>query len=213
MFELHDFARSSSAYRVRIALALKGLGHTRLAVDLLAGEQHEAEFRALNPQGLVPVYSDGEIHLSQSLAIIEYLEECHPEPTLLPDTATQRARARQIAQLICCDMQPLNGFRVLLYLRDTLGIDVQRRRQWFQHWLLEGLDALELWLIADAPRKNFCVGDRPGIADICLVPQLDLARRNHIDIEDFPRLAAIEAACMRLPEFRDTHPDAVQAAS
>lgn len=211
MFELHDFARSSSAYRVRIALALKGLTHNRLAVDLLRGEQHEAEFRALNPQGLVPVYSDGSIHLSQSLAIIEYLEECHPEPSLLPETPRQRARARQIANLIASDIQPLNGFRVLLYLRDTLGVDVQRRRQWFQHWLLEGLDALELWLVADNRRQSFCVGDRPSIADICVVPQIDLARRNNIDIDDFPRLAAIEAACMARPEFRDTHPDAVAA--
>ena len=210
MFELHDFARSSAAYRVRIALALKGLDYTPVAIDLLKGEQHEADFRALNPQGLVPVYSDGEVHLSQSLAIMEYLDERHPDPPLLPASPAPRAQARQIANLICCDIHPLDGFRVLIYLRDTLGIDVQRRRLWFQHWLLEGLDALELWLTADNARRRFCVGDQISIADICLVPQLDVARRNNIDIDDFPRLAAVESACMTLPAFRDTHPDVLE---
>jgi maleylacetoacetate isomerase len=211
MFELHDFARSSASYRVRIALALKGLDHARVAVDLLKGEQHEADFRALNPQGLIPVYSDDDVHLSQSLAIIEYLDERHPDPPLLPASPQTRARARQIANLICCDIHPLNGFRVLIYLRDTLGIDVQRRRHWFQHWLLEGLDALELWLTADGARRHFCVGEQVSIADVCLVPQLDVARRNSIDIEDFPRLAAVETACLAMPAFRDTHPDALEA--
>jgi len=211
MFELHDFARSSAAYRVRITLALKALDYHRVAIDLLKGEQHEADFRALNPQGLVPIYSDGEVHLSQSLAIIEYLDECHPAPPLLPTSPEARARARQIANLICCDIQPLDGFRVLIYLRDTLGVDIQRRRHWFQHWLLEGLDALELWLTADSARRRFCVGDEVSIADVCLVPQLDVARRNNIDIDDFPRLAAVEKACLVLPAFRDTHPDVLEA--
>lgn len=206
MYELHDYLRSAAAYRVRIALALKGIEHDRSDVDLVGGAQHDPDFRALNPQGLVPVYSDENLHLTQSLAIIEYLDERYPEPPLLPVSLEQRARARQIAQIVCSDIHPLNGFRVHVYLRDALGIDTIRRRRWFEHWVLEGLDALELWLTADATTRRFAVGDTVSIADVCLVPQLDLARRNRIDVEDFPRLAAIERACMALPAFRDTHP-------
>ncbi|MEQ8231061.1 MAG: maleylacetoacetate isomerase [Gammaproteobacteria bacterium] len=208
MYELHDYLRSASAYRVRIALALKGVSCARREVDLVAGAQHDPDFRALNPQGLVPVYSDEQLHLTQSLAIIEYLDERYPEPPLLPASLEQRARARQLAQIVCTDVQPLNGFRVHVYLRDVLGIDAGRRRRWFEHWLLEGLDAVELWLTADAGSRRFAVGDSVSIADVCLVPQLDLARRNRIDVEEFPRLAAVERACMALPAFRDTHPDA-----
>ena len=209
MAEFHDFSRSSAAYRVRIALALKGLDPRRRLVDLVRGEQHEADFRALNPQGLVPVYSDDAVHLTQSLAIIEYLDERYPQPPLLPPEPAARARARQFAQIICSDMHPLNGYRVLLYLRDNLGADLARRRQWFQHWLLEGLDALELWLTAAEGRRTYCVGDHVTLADVCLVPILDLARRNGLDVEDFPRLAAVERACLELPAFRETHPDAL----
>ena len=207
MYELHDFHRSSAAYRVRIALALKDIGYQQRPVDLLAGEQHDMEFRSLNPQGLVPVYGDENLHLTQSLAILEYLEERYPTPPLLPTGHEARARARQIANLICCDMHPLNGFRVLVYMRDALRAGTAARRAWFQHWMLEGLDALELWLTAEQSTGRYCVGDEVTMADICLVPQVDLARRNGIDLGEFPRIAAVDSACMSLPAFKDTHPD------
>lgn len=209
MYELLDYFRSSSAYRVRIALHLKGVSYDRVAVDLSAGEQFESEFRAANPQGLVPVYSDEHLILSQSLAIIEYLDERYPEPPLLPRDLEARARARQFAQLIVCDVHPLNGLRVLSYLRSTLKVDAKKRRAWFTHWIVEGLDALELWLAARGGASRYCVGDEVSIADVCLVPQLDVARRNRIDIDDFPRIAEIDAACLELDAFRLTHPDAL----
>lgn len=202
MYELHDYARASSAARVRIALALKGLAVTTAEIDLTAGAQHEADFRALNPQGMVPVYADERTTLSQSLAIIEYLDERYPDPPLLPASPLERARARQFAQLVCCDIQPINALRVMAYLRDTLKIDARGRRRWFNHWLLEGLDALELWLTAAGPTARFCVGGQVSIADICVVPQLDIARRNGIDVEDFPRLATVEARCLEMDAFR-----------
>jgi maleylpyruvate isomerase len=211
VFELHDFSRSSAAYRVRIALAYKGVDYRRVGVDLLQGEQHAAGFRSLNPEGLVPVFSDEHQPLSQSLAILEYLEERYPEPPLLPVAREARARARQIAGIVACDIHPLNGFRVHVYLRDTLGIDTRRRRAWFMHWLAEGLDAVELWLTARGGQHGFCVGDTVSLADVCLVPQADLARRNGLPLDDYPRVAAIERACMALPAFRDTHPDVIGA--
>ncbi len=202
MYELHDYARASSAARVRIALALKGLSVSAIDIDLTSGAQHDPEFRALNPQGMVPVYTDERVVLSQSLAIIEYLNERYPDPPLLPDTLVERARARQFAQLVCSDIQPVNGFRVMAFLRDSFKIDTRNRRRWFNHWLLEGLDALELWLTAAGGTSRYCVGTRVSIADICVVPQLDIARRNGLDIEDFPRLAAIEANCLSSEAFK-----------
>lgn len=203
MYELHDFGPSSAAYRVRIALALKGIDYRRCPVHLVQGAQNEAGFRSLNPQGMVPVYSDETLHLSQSLAILEYLEERYPEPPLLPAAPAERARVRQLANLVCCDIHPLNGFRVHVYLRDGLGLGTRQRRAWFTHWLLEGLDAVELWLAAAASGR-YCVGDRVTLADVCVVPQLDIARRNGIDIDEFPRLATIERTCLELPAFSTT---------
>lgn len=201
MAELHDFARSSSAHRVRIALGLKGLDFRAVPVGLSAGEQHDAGFRSLNPQGMVPVWSDDKLVLSQSLAILEYLDERYPQPPLLPADLVERARARQFAQLVVSDIQPLNAFRVIGFLRDSFRIDTRGRRRWFNHWLLEGLDALELWLTA-AGGSRYAVGDQVTIADVCLVPQLEVARRNGIDIDDFPRLAAVETRCLALESFR-----------
>ena len=213
MYELHDFARSGAAYRVRIALALKGLDYAAVTVDLNQSEQHDAGFRALNPQGMVPVYADEQALLTQSLAIIEYLDERYPEPPLLPEALTDRGRARQFAHLMACDIHPMNVHRVHVYLRDSLQLDTASRRRWFEYWILEGLDALELWLAADGIPGRYCVGDTVTIADICLVPQLELARRNSIDIADFPRLNAIESACLELDAFTLTHPDHVDGDS
>lgn len=201
MRELYDFHRSSSAHRVRIALALKGLDYKAVPVALQDGEHLEAEYRTVNPQGLVPVYSDPHIMLSQSLAIIEYLDEAHPAPPLLPATPLERARARQFALLVAADIQPLTGLRVMSYLRDACRMDVAARRNWFNHWLMEGLDALELWMTAAERSTRFCVSDQPSIADICLVPQLAVARRSGIDVEEFPRLLAVEARCLELAAF------------
>jgi len=206
--ELHDFPRSSSAHRVRIALALKGLDYKALPVALQDGEHLEAEYRTVNPQGLVPVYGDDHILLSQSLAIIEYLDETYPTPALLPATPLERARARQFALLIATDIQPLTGLRVMSYLRDENRQDVAARRRWFNHWLMEGLDALELWLTAAERGTRYCVSDAPSIADVCLVPQLEVARRSGIDVEEFPRLAAVEARCLELKAFQQARPAA-----
>lgn len=210
MFELHDFLRSSAAQRVRIALAWKNIDYTRVPVDLVRGEQHDPDFRAVSPQGLVPIYGDEKILLSQSLAIIEYLNERYPDPPLLPDDPLGRARARQYAQIICADIHPLNGFRVHAYLRDTLRLDARARRRWFHHWLAEGLDALEVHLAANRGSQRYCVGDEVSIADLCLVPQLDIARRNRVDMDDFPRLVAIEAACLELDAFSSAGPGAAR---
>lgn len=211
MRELHDFQRSSSAHRVRIALALKGLAYTAIPVALQEGEHLEAEYRTINPQGLVPVLRDREIILSQSLAIIEYLDEMYPAPPLLPSNLVERARARQFALLIATDLQPLTALRVMSYLRDSVRMDVAARRRWFNYWLMEGLDALELWLTAAERASAFCVGAQPTIADICLVPQLEVARRGGVDIDEFPRLAAVEKRCMALPAFQNTRPAAPAA--
>lgn len=211
MRELHDFFRSSSAHRVRIALAFKGLDWRAVPVQLQQGEQLEADYRALNPQGLVPVYSEGELILSQSLAIIEYLDETHPTPPLLPSDPVARARARQFAQIITTDVQPLTGLRVMGYLRDEFKVDAVARRRWLAHWLMEGFDALELWLAAQERPGRYCVGDQPSVADLCLVPALEVARRSGVDIEDFPRLAVIEETCMRLPAFQQARPAAPAA--
>ena len=206
MRELHDFHRSSSAHRVRIALNLKGLDYRAIPVALINGEHLEADYRALNPQSLVPVYGDSDVMLSQSLAIIEYLDETHPTPPLLPSEPVTRARARQLALVIVADMQPLMALRVMTYLRDACRSDVAARRRWFQHWMLEGLDALELWLTAAARATRYCVADHPTLADVCLVPQLEVARRGGIDIEEFPRLAKVEQHCLALPAFLDARP-------
>ena len=211
MRELHDFQRSSSAHRVRIALALKGLDYTAIPVALQEGEHLEAEYRTINPQGLVPVFSDQEIILSQSLAIIEYLDEMYPALPLLPSNLVERARARQFALLIATDLQPLTALRVMSYLRDAARMDVRARRRWFNYWLMEGLDALELWLTAAERASLYCVGAQPTIADICLVPQLEVARRSGVDIDEFPRLAAVEKRCLVLPAFQNTRPAAPAA--
>lgn len=204
MFELHEFNLSMSSYRVRIGLRLKGVDYQSIPVSLIkgGGEQHLPEYRALNPQGLVPTYNDHSISLSQSAAILEYLDECYPEPAFLPGNAAQRARARQIAQIIACDIQPLVNLRVLAYLRNVFKADAAARSLWFRQWLLDGLDALELWLTAERGSSRFCVGEQVTLADIFLVPQLYQARRFKLPLDDFPRLCDVEAACLENAAFQ-----------
>ncbi len=209
MLELHHFYLSAASYRVRIGLALKGLEYRSLPVSLTigGGEQLQAGYRTLNPQGLLPTLADGEFILSQSLAILEYLEETHPQPPFLPREPARRARVRQLAQIIVSDIQSLTNLRVLAYLRTTLKATDVQRSLWFRHWLLEGLDALELWLTSEGQARRYCLGDEVSLADICLVPLLYSARRFNLPLEDFPRLCAIEAACLALEAFQQAHPD------
>jgi maleylpyruvate isomerase len=205
---LHNYFRSSSAYRVRIALHLKGLPFEYASVHLNrnGGEQFLPAFSARNPQHLVPVLSDGDIDISQSLAIIEYLDETYREMPLLPATPRERARVRQLSLAMACDIHPLNNLRVLKYLSGPLAVDDAAKAAWIDHWHVAGLTALELDLARDQHRRRFCVGDTPTMADCCLVPQLFAASRFGLDLAPFPTLRAIDAACQELPAFGLAHP-------
>jgi maleylpyruvate isomerase len=200
--KLYSYFRSSAAYRVRIALHWKGLAPEQAFVHLRKGEQMAADYLALNPQGLVPalVTDDGAL-LTQSLAIIEWLEETHPAPSLLPSGANDRARVRSIALAIACEIHPLNNTRVLNYLKDALQVDDGARNAWYAHWCELGLLALETRLAREPATGRFCHGDAPTMADLYLVPQLANARRVDIDIAAYPTLHRIETACNALPAF------------
>jgi len=206
---LYTYFRSSAAYRVRIALNLKGLVYTPHYVHLLrdGGEQHSPAYRRINPQGLVPALEVGGRVLTQSLAIIEYLEECHPQPALLPETPEGRAVVRALAQIISCDIHPLDNLRVLDYLRQHLAMDEAARRDWYRHWITEGLDAFEKHLVALPGGTGYCFGDQPTMADICLIPQLFNARRYDCDLSPYPRIQVIESHCMGLPLFCSAAPE------
>lgn len=203
---LYDYWRSSAAYRVRIALNLKGLAVEQRAIHLRRGEQRAAGYREVNPQGLVPTLVVGERRMPQSLAIIEYLEERHPLPPLLPPGAEDRAWVRSIALAIACDIHPLDNLRVLQYLEGNLGLDAAARDAWYAHWIREGFDAIEAQLAA-RPSSPYCFGDAPTLADVCLVPQVANARRVKLDLAPWPRIAAIDAACRALPAFDRARPD------
>jgi maleylacetoacetate isomerase/maleylpyruvate isomerase len=206
--KLYSFFRSSAAYRVRIALNLKGLAYDYVPVHLTrgGGEQFTPAFRHLNPQALVPLLQDGEHALAQSLAIIEYLDEVHPHPALLPREPATRARVRALAQAVACEIHPLNNTRVLNYLTGVLGVGDDAKRTWYQHWVAEGLQALETKLADDTGRGLFCHGDTPGLADCCLVPQLANARRFECDLSRYPTLLAIEKNCQALAAFQRAAP-------
>ncbi|MGL6071476.1 maleylacetoacetate isomerase [Craterilacuibacter sp.] len=204
--KLYGYWRSSAAYRVRIALALKGIEYTPLAIDLSRHEQADAGFTRLNPQQLVPLLQDGDNRISQSLAIIEYLDETRPDTPLLPPDAAGRARVHSLALIIACDIHPLNNLRVLEYLQGELGIGKDFKTQWIQHWIGLGLAALESRLAGEPHDGPFCHGDSPGLADCCLVPQLYNARRFGLDLAPYPTLVAIDAACAALPAFIAAHP-------
>ena len=203
---LHDYFRSSAAYRVRIALNLKGLAADRRFVHLRRGEQREAAFLAVNPPGLVPVLEDGALVVAQSLAILEYLEERVPEPALLPPAAGDRAWVRSVALAIACDIHPLNHLRVLRDREERLGADAAARDAWYRHWIAEGFAALEPQLAARATGR-FCLGDRPTFADVCLVPQVANANRFRVPLDAFPRIRAIDASCLALGAFDLARPE------
>lgn len=201
----HGFFRSSAAYRCRIAFNLKGLGYEFVSTPLRAGAHKTPAYRALNPQGLVPALEvEGQV-LTQSLAIIEWLDETHPAPPLLPADPMARAHVRAFAQAVACDIHPLQNLRVLDYLRQELDQDEAGVNRWLKRWIGEGLAACEDLLARRAP-TTFAFGDAPGLADICLVPQMFSADRFGIDTDAFTRLRAVRAACEDLPAFADAAP-------
>jgi maleylacetoacetate isomerase len=202
---LYDYWRSSAAYRVRIALNLKGLDYEQVAVNLRSGGQRTLDYMAKNPQGLVPTLEEAGQHLTQSLAIIEYLDETRPEPPLLPREPLARAQVRALAQLVACDIHPLNNLRVLQRLEHRLGLDEREIGAWYRHWLNEGFAALEGQLKTTAGRYAF--GDAPTLADICLVPQVYNAKRYRLDLLPFPTIRRIEEACQVLPAFDMARPE------
>ncbi len=205
---LYGYSMSSASYRVRIALALKGMEVTTVSMQLRRGEQRHKEFLQLNPQGFVPALKldDGQV-LTQSLAIVEYLDELRPQPPLLPASPEERARVRAMSQLIACDIHPLNNLRVLQYLEGPLAQSPSVRDAWYRHWIEAGFTALEDMLGRDASRGRFCHGASPTIADVCLVPQVFNARRFSVDLSPYPRLVAIDAACRELAAFASAAPE------
>ena len=208
--KLHTYFRSSAAYRVRIALNLKGLAPDQAFVHLRRGEQAKPPFADLNPERLVPALEvdgpDGHHVLTQSLAIIEYLDETHPAPPLLPADPADRARVRALALAVACDLHPLNNLRVLGHLK-AMGHPQEEVDGWYRHWIAIGLTALEAQLAGDPRTGRFCHGDTPGLADVVLVPQMANARRFGCPLDAYPTLLRIDGACRALPAFAAAAPD------
>ncbi|MFG1342427.1 maleylacetoacetate isomerase [Xanthobacter autotrophicus] len=205
--QFYGYFRSSASYRCRIAFGLKGLAPDFHGVHLRRAEHRREGYLALNPQGLVPTLEVEGHALTQSLAIIEWLDETYPEPALLPKDAFVRAEVRAFAQAIACDIHPLNNLRVLAYLKSPLGHSQDEVDAWYRHWCDEGLAPLERIAAARSDRGAFSFGDLPSLADICLVPQLANARRFGCDLTRYPRLGDIEAACNALPAFAAARPE------
>ena len=204
--KLYNFFRSGTSHRLRIALNLKGIDYEYVAVDLRSEEHLGADFKAVNPQGLVPALVDGDLTLIQSPAIIEWLEERCPTPPLLPANPDGRARVRALAAIVGCDIHPINNRRVLEYLRRTLGCDEAAVQAWCATWIDAGFAALEALLAADPRRGAFCFGDAPTLADVYLVPQVESARRFKVDLAPYPHIVAIDRACAELDAFRRAAP-------
>lgn len=207
---LFDYFRSSAAYRVRIALNVKGADYERVPIDLLKGDQTDEGYRARNPQGLVPLLEIDGHRLTQSLAIIDYLDATRPEPPLVPSDPVDRAQVLALALAVACDIHPLNNLRVLKYLSGALGQPQEVRDAWYVHWVREGLAALEA--MAKGCAGRFLFGDTPTLADICLVPQMFNARRFNVKLDDCATLVRVDAEACGLPAFAAAHPDAIAAA-
>ncbi|SHE74013.1 maleylacetoacetate isomerase [Microbulbifer donghaiensis] len=201
--ELHGYFRSSASYRVRIALNLKGLQYDYQPVNLLKGEQRGDEHRKLNPQGLVPALVDGTTILTQSLAILEWLDDQYPEPALLPKDPLARARVRAMAYGIACDIQPIQNLRVLQYLQSEYGISDEEKVNWIRHWIHEGFSALEQQL----DPTPFAAGDQPGLFECCLIPQIYSAERFGMDIAEYPAIHRTMLACNEIPAFVEARPE------
>jgi maleylpyruvate isomerase len=206
--KLYTYFRSSAAYRVRIALNLKGLPYEAVPVHLLkgGGEQLKDDYRAVNPSALVPSLQDEGATITQSMAILEYLEETHPAVPLLPSAPLERARVRELAQIVACDIHPVNNLRILRYLVRTLKISDEAKNEWYRHWVKEGFAAFEAHLARDPAPGRFCHGDTPTLADCFLVPQVYNGQRFDIDMGPYPNIARIDAACAELPAFIAAHP-------
>ncbi len=203
--ELFNFCRSSASYRVRIALALKGLDYTYRSVHLARNEQFTESYTAVSASRLVPLLHDGELALTQSMAIIEYLDESYPQPPLLPATPAARARVRALALDIACEIHPLNNLRVLRYLVHDLKVSEDDKNRWYRHWVETGLEVVERQLAAVPGR--YCHGDTPGLADCALVPQIFNARRFNCNTSHVPNVMRVFDACMQLPSFEETRPE------
>jgi maleylacetoacetate isomerase len=207
--KLYTFFRSSASYRVRIALNIKGLACEQVPIHLRrgGGEQLGAAYKAINPQALVPALDDNGKILTQSLAIIEYLDETHPTPPLLPSGPADKALVRSMAMVIACEVHPIQNLRVLNYVKATYNQTDAQVNQWAQHWINLGLSALEPMIVAQPKHSKFCFGDTPTLADICLIPQLGNARRYGCDLSKYPAILEIEKSCMALPAFADAAPE------
>jgi maleylpyruvate isomerase len=206
--KLYNFFRSGTSHRLRIALNLKGIAYEYVPVDLRTGEHLDAAFKAINPQQLVPALVDGDLTLIQSPAIIEWLEERHPTPPLLPANTEDRARVRAMAAIVGCDIHPINNRRILEYLRKQLGCDEAAVLAWCNTWITAGFEALEAMLAADPKRGNFCFGNAPSLVEVYLVPQVESARRFKVDLAPFPNIVAVDDACAELEAFRRAAPAA-----
>ena len=206
--KLYSYFRSSAAYRVRIALNLKSLATEIIPVHLVknGGEQHSDAYRQINPSELVPTLIDEDFTLSQSMSILEYLEEKHPETALLPEDLQQRALIRAFCQSIACDIHPINNLRVLQYLQRNLKISDTEKDQWYAHWIQLGMQSLEAQL--QQSNGQFCFGERPTLADCCLIPQIYNAKRFNIDLSAYPKIEAIYQHCLTLPAFLQASPEA-----
>lgn len=205
---LYDYCRSSAAYRVRIALNLKKLAYQQQAVNLVSGEHREETHRERNAQGLVPVLEDNGVQLNQSLAICEYLDEAYPDSySLLSGTPIERAQQRAFALAIACDIHPVNNLRVLQYLVADMGVDADKKMQWYHHWIHTTFGALEDTLQKRAVQTQFCCAEQVTIADICLVPQVFNANRFEVDMTNYPLIKGINAHCIKMDAFAKAHPD------
>lgn len=207
---LYSYFRSSAAYRVRIGLNLKGLDYQIKPVHLLkdGGQQHQPDYVQVNPVQLLPALDDDGLIITQSLAILEYLDERYPELPLLPKASAERAWARSMAQTVACDIHPLNNLRVLQYLKNELHAEEDARNQWYRHWVSVGLEGLEALVQRHGKKDHdFIFGDTPGLAEICLIPQMFNARRFDIGLSIFPRLLAVEEKCLELSAFQEAAPD------
>src|SRR6516165_10296261 len=205
--KLYGYFRSSAAFRVRIALNLKKRDYETASIHLRRNDQSRLEYRSVNPQGLVPTLEDGGQTLIQSLAIIEYLDEVYPDPPLLPKDPAGRARVRALADIVACDIHPINNLRVLRYLTRELGHDEAAVAKWYNHWIAAGFQALEPLLAHDARTGTFCHGNSPGLADIAFVPQVVNAERYRLDLAPYPTLVRIFENCMTLEPFIAAHPN------
>ena len=205
--KLYGFSRSSAAFRVRIALNLKGIAWEHVNISLPDGDQFDDGYRKLNPQGRVPTLIDGDKILYQSMAILEYLEETQPKPAFLPSDPLGRARVRGLADIIACDIHPLNNLAILKFLGGEMGVDKDAVDvTWYQHWIYEGFNALEAHLEKDSDTGTFAHGETPGLVDICIVPQVFNAERYECDLSAYPRLLSIFAECMKLDAFDSAQP-------